>query len=127
MSCQSDFDLTPSCIRLSETAFGDVSYPSACFRTHSMAFSSRWISNTLFCQRILSAVHPPHERVARYFNASSAYCSLDCHCWMLPHKDKAHTTPSPTTKEKTLPSRIGKGIVFHDGLPEKHMTISDYT
>lgn len=24
-------------------------------------------------------------------------------------------------------SRIGKGIVFHDGLSGKHLTISDYT
>ena len=26
-----------------------------------------------------------------------------------------------------FPSRIGKGIVFHDGLSGKHLTISDYT
>jgi 3-hydroxyacyl-CoA dehydrogenase len=36
MPYQSDFDLILSCIRLSETAFRDVSYPSACFRIHSM-------------------------------------------------------------------------------------------
>ena len=97
-----------SCMRLSETAFRAVSYPSACFRTHSMAFSSRRMSNTLFSQSTSLASHPPHARMARNFKASSAYCRLDCHCLMLPHRDKAHTAPSPTTKENTLLDLMSK-------------------
>ena len=108
MLCQSDFDLILSCIRLSATAFRDVSYPFACFRTHSMAFSFRWMSNTLFSQSTSSAVHPPHDRMTRNFRASSAYCRLDFHCSMLPHRDKAHTTPSPATKAKTLLGLMSK-------------------
>lgn len=65
-------------------------------------------SNTLFNQSTSLAEHPPHERIARNFSASSAYCRLDCHCSMLPHKDKTHTTPSRTTKEKTLLDLMSK-------------------
>lgn len=108
MPYQSDFDLILSCIRLSETAFRDVSHPSACFRIHSIAFSSLCRSNTLFSQSTSWALHPPQERMARNFSASSAYCLLDCHCAILPHRDKAHTTPIPTTKEKTLLDLMSK-------------------
>lgn len=97
-----------SCIRLSETAFRDVSYPSDCFRIQSMAFSSRWMSNTLFNQSTSLASHPPQERMTRNFKASSAYCLLACHCATLPHSDKAHTAPNPTTKEKTLLDLMSK-------------------
>lgn len=101
-SCLSVFVFMLSRIKLSEAIFGDASYPSACFRTHSIAFSSRLMSNTLFSQRTPLALHPPHARMVRNFRASSAFWRLDCHCAMLPHRDKAQTTPSPTTKEKTF-------------------------
>lgn len=105
---QSDFDFTLSCIRLPETAFRNISYPSACFCIHSMTFSSLCRSNTLFSQSTSLALHPPQERMAWSFNASSAYCLLDCHCTILPHRDKVHTTPTPTTKEKTLLDLMSK-------------------
>lgn len=108
MLCLSDFDLILSCMMLSETVFKDVSYPSACFRTHSIAFSSRWMSNTLLSQSTSLASHPPHARIARNFSASSAYWRLEFHCSMLPHKEKAHNTPSPTTKERTLLDLMSK-------------------
>lgn len=108
LPCLPAFDLTLPCMMLSETAFKYASYPSACFRTHSMAFSSRCMSNTLFNQRTSLALHPPQERMARNFSASSAYCRLDCHCTILPHRENVHTILSPTTKEKTLLDLMSK-------------------
>ena len=89
-----------SCIRLSETAFKSLSYLSASWRSQSMVFSSRRMSNMSFSQRMVFASHPPHERMTRNFKASSAYWRLDCQSLILPQMERPHTTPMPTKRVK---------------------------
>ena len=73
-----------------------------------MVFSSRRISNTSFSQRMVFALHPPHERITRNFKASSAYWRLDFQSSMFPQTERLHTTPMPTKRENTLLDRMSK-------------------